>query len=303
MAWLVFVIFSYFLLAIASVGDRFFLTGPLKNPKVYTFYVGAASLLAAPFIFPFVGVRPDFFTLLLGLAAGLFWVGALWAYFLAIAKSEVSRVVPATGAFISILTLLGAYFTSREMLLPGEIFAFALLLIGGVLIVAPQISMSYFFHEHTLPFIVFAAFLFTLVLFLVKAIFLRTPFAEGLLLILIGRGLASLFFLIFSDVKKAVFAERVGLAKQVAFLFICFQSAGGLGSALQIFSISLAKISQLSLINALEGTRYLFLFIFVWLAARWRPELLKEEMAGAVLRQKLIAGVIIISGIAILVLA
>lgn len=300
MSWFPLAISAYFFLAIASVGDRFFLTGSLKDTKVYSFYVGLAPILVVPFFLPFARIWPDSFTLLIGLLFGLLWIGGVWAYFSAIASSEVSRVVPATGAFITVFTLFGALLFSNETLFPKEFLALALLIAGGVLITAQKFSLRYFLRGHIFTLIIPAAFLFASTLLLIKAVFLRLPFVEGFLVLLMGRALASLLFLLFPAVRNEIFARRTGFKKQVAVPFAFFQSAGGFGSFLQIVSISLAKIPQISLINALEGTRYLFLFIFVWILAKRHSGLLKEEMGGAVLYQKIVAGGFIVFGVLLL---
>jgi hypothetical protein len=80
------------------------------------------------------------------------------------------------------------------------------------------------------------------------------------------------------------------------------QIFGGLGIISQYYAIFLAKPFQIPLINALEGTRFIFLLAFVFLLALWRPEILKEEIKGKILIQKIIAILLIGGGLALLAL-
>ncbi len=303
MPWLFIATTAYFFLAVASLGDRFFLAGALSNPRTYAFYIGFVIIFILPFLLPFDLVVPDFYTLFLGLGAGVVWTVALLAYFEAISRSEVSRVVPANGAFVPIFTFIFTLFVSSQTMSSYELLAFALLILGGVLISSKKIPASHLFEDSSLIFILAGALFFALGFILLKAAFLRTSFATAYSLSILGRAAASLPLLYFKDVRDAVFHKKIGFKKQILIPFAIFQSAGGIGSTLQMFSVDLAKISQVPLVNALEGTRYLFLFLFVWLAAKWRPTLLKEEMQGSALLQKILAGIIIIFGTAILAIA
>lgn len=298
MPWLLIAISAYFLLAVASLGDRFLLVGPLPKPKVFAFFIGIFSTFVIIILFPFGFSLPeDPFTILLSLTAGFIWIVALVAYFEAIFRTEVSRVVPAVGAFVPIFTFLAISFLSQETLSSKEGLAFALLIVGGVLITTKEFSLRYFFQRTSFPWIILAAFLFALGFILMKEVFLREPFINGFIWIRLGGLPAAALLLFFSDVRQSVFQQKIGLKKQVFVPFLFFQSVAGGGMILQSLSVSLAKFSQVPLVNALEGSRYLFLFIFVWLLAKLRPRLLKEEMRGKILFQKIAAGTIIILGI------
>lgn len=301
MFWFPVAILAYFLLGVVSFGDRFLLVGTLPSPKLYAFFIGALSVLIIPIVL-FWGFRfpNDIGTLLLGLAGGIFSLVALVPYFEAIARTEVSRVVPAVGAFLPIFTFVGGLLLGYEILSSREMLAFVILLLGGFLITVKKFSLRYFFKDGSLFLVATAAFLFALWFLSMKIVFDRIGFGGGFVLLLLGRGMSALVFLGFREVREGLFHQKLALQKRVLLPLTFFQSAGGLGVILQTLSVSLAKASQVPLINALEGTRYLFLFLLIWLASRWRPELLREQMEGAVLWQKIIAGAMVILGAALL---
>lgn len=301
MPWLFLAITGYLLLAGASFGDRFLLAGALPSPKLYTFFIGLSGFLIIPFLVPLGVVFPDdIFTFSLGIAAGVSFAVALIPYFEAIVQTEVSRVMPAVGAFVPIFTFLGVSLMASETLSSREIFALSLLISGGFLISAKKSSLRYFLRDGSFFLVGAAALLFALSFLASKIVFDRTGFVGGLTLILLGRGFAALALFGFQEVRDGLFHQKIALHKHILLPFAVFQSLGAIGMLLQALSVSLVKVSQVPLVNALEGTRYLFLFLFVGLAARWKPELLKEEMRGGVLWQKIIAGGIIIMGVALL---
>lgn len=302
MLWLLFAITAYFLLAVASVGDRFLLVGPLPSPKMYAFFIALLSALLIPLLLPFGFSFPaDPLTIPLSLGAGFIWIVALWIYFEAIQRSEVSRVVPAVGAFVPIFTFLATLLVGQGILSMRELLALFLLIAGGVLITSRGMrAWQNFLQDKALAWIVGSAAMIAASFLLVKLVFLREPFINGFIWMRFGGAAAIILFLFFPDVRRGFFQQKLGMQKKILLPLLLFQAAGGAGFFLQNAAINYAAVIQVPLINALEGTRYLFLFLFVWLLARWRPQLLKEEMQGAALRQKIIAGAIIIFGIAFL---
>lgn len=300
MLWLITAILAYFFLAVASVGDRFLLVGSLPNPKVYAFFIALLGGLAIPILAPFGFAFPDSQGIFLALAAGFIWIAALVAAFEAVIRQEVSRVVPAVGALVPIFTLAAAALIWQATLSLKELAAFLLLLPGGFLITAKKFHPKYFLHDHDFMWIVAAAALFAAGFLLMKEVFVREGFVNGFIWMRFGGLIAAFVLFLFREVRREAFAKKVGFQKKVFVPFFLFQAAGSVGFVTQNLAINFATVSQVSLVNALEGTRYLFLFLFVWLLAKWRPQLLKEEMRGAVLWQKIIAGAIIIFGIVFL---
>ena len=85
-------------------------------------------------------------------------------------------------------------------------------------------------------------------------------------------------------------------------LLLLGQTLGGLSLVLQYYAVFLVKPGQVPLINALEGTRYVFLLFFVFLLGKWKPQLLKEEISREVLLPKILAILLIGGGLALLAL-
>jgi len=142
--------------------------------------------------------------------------------------------------------------------------------------------------------------LYSLTFFLTKNLFLETNFLSGMFLILLGSGLTALAFLVFPKSREIIFNQKI--SGKISSLFMLGQIIGGTAIILQYYAVFLAKTGQVPLINALEGTRYVFLLFFVFLFGRWRPQILKEETSKEVILQKIIAILFIGGGLTLLAL-
>ncbi len=301
MTWFLAAILAYFFLAVVSLFDRYFLIGLIPEPKVYTFWVGVLTFLTAIFIIPFGINLPGKTFILIGLAAGFIRVFATLFLFKGIRQGEVSRTVPAINGFLPIFTFLifFLFFPNVESFNLFQIIAFVLLVAGSILISLKKISFD-FFNFKNLKYPAISAFLFSLNFFLTKNLFLKTDFLSGIFLMLMGVGLGAASFFIFPDFRKSFMVPKISF--KVSGLVIFAQILGALAVLLQFYSVFLGKPSQVPLINALEGTRNVFLLLFVFILSRWRPNLLKEKMTGAVGFQKALAVSLIAGGLVILAL-
>ncbi|HUW71711.1 MAG TPA: hypothetical protein VMV66_00735 [Candidatus Humimicrobiaceae bacterium] len=300
MPWLIITVLAYFFLAVVSLFDRYFLVGPVPNPKTYTFYVGILWFFLSLVFLPFI-TFPENNLLLLGLAAGLIRIIAVFFLTKSIVESEISRVVPAIGGLLPIFSffLFFLFLPQNELLNFAQILAFILLLSGSILISLKKFSFN-FFSFKTLKYPILAAFLFALNFFLMKNLFLKVSFFSGFFLILLGGGLGVIVFLIFPRDRKIILSQK--FVQRISMLFILGQVFGGLGVIFQQYAIFLAKPYQVPLINALEGIRYVFLLVFVFILSILNPRLLKEELVDKTLLQKIIAILLIGGGLALLTL-
>ena len=299
--WLLITILAYFFLAVVSLFDRYFLVGPMPSPKVYTFYVGTIGLLFCLFFIPFGTSLPAINIVFLGLLAGLIRIIAILFLTISITKSEISRTVPVVGALQPIFSFLlfFLFFPQSRILNIFQLVAFILLVFGSVLISIKRFDKE-FFNFKTLKYPITASFLYSLTFFLTKNLFLETNFLSGMFLILLGSGLTALAFLVFPKSREIIFNQKI--SGKISSLFMLGQIIGGTAIILQYYAVFLAKTGQVPLINALEGTRYVFLLFFVFLFGRWRPQILKEETSKEVILQKIIAILFITAGLAIIAL-
>ena len=135
MFWILIAISAYFIFAITALIDKYILTGPIKSPKIYVFYVGLINVLALALI-PFVNFSvPKFSQILISFLAGAFFILGLFAFFRALKFFEASRIVPAIGGFLPLFTFTLIYIVSggKEIFCQSDFFAFIVLILGSVL--------------------------------------------------------------------------------------------------------------------------------------------------------------------------
>ena len=298
MLWLIVIIVAYFLFAITVLGDKYLLAGA-PNPKSYSFYVGILGGLVLVLI-PFVGFSmPAFYQVLFCFLAGAMFIFALLGMFEGLEKFEASRIIPAIGGITPLFTLLLVYFFSgrKEILGFWDLLAFLLLLLGSVLIsIEPGKRISF----ASLKISAVTAFLFALFFVLTKYVYMMLPFWNGFIWIRIGAFLTALFFIFTKEVRREIFAGKFTFNKKTGTFFILNQGIGVGGSILQNWAIALAGLAYLSIINVLQGVQYVFLFIFIIFLSLKFPKILKEEISKRVIFQKLLAILLIGTGLVVL---
>jgi len=299
MPWLIIIIFAYFLLAINALIDKFLLAGP-PNPKNYTFYAGMLGILALVLI-PFVGFSiPSSWQTILCLLTGALFLLALFALYTGLEYFEASRIVPAIGGMLPLFTF-GLVLISGEIaeLSFFKILAFLILILGSVLITFKKgkwITLKSFAIS------ALTAFLFALSFVLIKSVYLALPFWSGFIWIRIGGFLAALFFIFTPEVRREIFFKKFTFKRKTASIFLFNQTIGAGGAILQNWAIALVPLTFLPFINALEGTKYIFLLIFSVLFSFKFPQILKEEISRGTILQKIIAILFIGAGLTLLIL-
>lgn len=80
-------------------------------------------------------------------------------------------------------------------------------------------------------------------------------------------------------------------------LFIANKTLAGFAFLMLNYAIAIGNIT---LVNALEGVKYIFLLLLVFIISKFRPTILQEETTFFVLLQKTIAIALIFLGILLL---
>lgn len=316
MFWFLITILSYFFSALAALGDKYLLKGPIPNPKVYAFYVGGLGVLAV-FLIPLVDfLVPSSLDLILSLWAGAIYVWALFGFFSGLKHFEASRVVPAIGGFLPLFTFGLTYLFSggKEVLSTNEVLAFILLISGGILVVSERdkstlgkdaglllSKVKALIISKSLRISVVTAFLFSLAFVLSKFVYESQTFWSGFIWMRIGGFLACLFFLFSKEVRREFSKGQVGFKPKTGIIFFSNQAVGGGAFLLQNWAIALVPLRLLAFVNALEGTKYVFLLIFTVFLSLKFPKILKERISKKILSQKLFA--ILLIGLGLILLA
>lgn len=297
--WLLIAVIAYIFFGISSFGDKLVLSGKPK-PKSYTFYVGVFGLVSLLLI-PFAG------NFGLPSATGFFWIVldalvrvlGVYTMFKALERFDVSRVMATIGAtqpiFIFLLTCI---FWGPQAMATGDIIAFALLFMGSVIIsIEKNISITGDYLKIT----ILSSIMFSLDYVFAKFVFLNQPFLQGIIWIGVLIFILVLFLLITKESRKEIFQKKMVSNRRTQMAFVLAQASGGAANLLQGFSIALAPVAFLAVINSLRGIQYVFLFFITVFVSFFYPKILKEELSKKIILQKIVSIILIAVGLGILI--
>lgn len=310
--WVILSISAYLLLATNGVADKFLLSKSVKHPLAYAFYVGITGpLTLALSIFGVIGqwlhlnfLQTEFAfqwlslgQTLIALIGGISFPIALYFSYKAIQQTSVSRILPIQGGLVPIFTLFLAYVILGERLVETQFFAFFFLVVGAVLISFKKKHGQW----HALAFgnAAIASFLFALTLTLQKYVFGHVNFASGLIWTRMGFFLASASFLVSKQSRRYIFNTPKEVSTGNKFVYLAARVSGGISGFLQNYAI---KIGSVTLVNALQGTQYVFLLALTTLLSVKFPKILKEHLSGQSFAQKFISIILVSIGLALLVI-
>jgi drug/metabolite transporter (DMT)-like permease len=300
--WLTITISFYFILAAVFLVDKYLLSGSIANPKVYTFYVGVLGI-ATLVLIPFVGFHiPPLPQIILAIFSGAIFIFSMFWFYKSLQLFEASRVIPAINGLVPLFTFFLVYIISFGKEAPSfyDIAAFFLLVAGSFLIVAKK---DKFINFKSLKLSVSCAFLLSLFFVSTKYVYLGMDFWTGFILAKIGGVLVAVcLFVFFKEVRDEIFQKKAVGKQKAMGIFILNQGAGGLANVLENWAIFLAPLPYVALINALQGVQYIFLLIFAVILSVKLPQILKEEISKKIIMQKIVAILVIGSGLAILTL-
>ncbi|PIP22915.1 MAG: hypothetical protein COX37_01410 [Candidatus Nealsonbacteria bacterium CG23_combo_of_CG06-09_8_20_14_all_39_17] len=305
-SWLFIAISSYLIFSVTTLVDKYLLSSRIPNPKILCFYIACLSLSVVFLIpFPFAGFEiPSFFQIILALFAGATFIFWLFLLYRVLRVFEASRVFPTIGALSALMIFLSIYIFSegREVLDTASFVAFVLLVLGGFLInYRKNIQIS----SKVLLSCLAPALILSLYFILSKYVYLNQPFLSGFIWTRIGSFLAGMiiFLLFLKEIKGELSRQNKKSSsenKKTAVVFLANQTAGAAGVILSSWAIALAPLASVSIVNALQGIQYAFMFIFAIFISWKFPKILKEDISKEIIFQKIIAIILIAVGLAIL---
>ncbi len=300
MFWLLLTLLAYFLNAIAMVIDKTLLKRDIKNPFVYTFYIAALGavlmVLAVPIAY-FLSLEliwPGWSQFWISmLAGGTFSIG-LFLLFIALRKSDATRLTPIVGGLTPVFVLILAYFFLNESLLTKQIIAF-ILIIAGTFLVSLEVTKGDVRFRKILLLALPAALFFGLSYVLTKDVYNHQPFVSGFVWTRLGAFLVVLLPMILPANRHDLLhpGGHKGIQKAKG-RFLFGQACGGSSAVLIQYAISIASVT---LVQALQGTQYVFVFLMVLITTFYFPKFLKEKISPSIIVQKTVAILLIVLGI------
>lgn len=319
--WLFVAVSAYFINAGVYVADKFILSRRMHSSIVYAFFVGIWSIFNAVILIfnPWV---PNMRELGIDLLAGLLFLATLVFWYKALHQSEATRVVPIVGALIPIFSFLFSYIFLGETLGERQFLAFLILIIGGVLIsikhtkfyavrliferfkntfgnILGGIHAQYRPTSRLILNSTVSAMFFAAYYVMIKYIYLTQPFIGSFVWSRFGTFLGTLLILFVPTWRAKIFDYQKGARSPRNFgFFISVRLLAALAFIMLNYAISLGNVA---LVNSLQGIQYMFLIVIVIFLSTRYPHILREELGGGVLLQKMIGTVLISLALYILI--
>jgi len=299
MTWVFLAILSHLFWGITNIGEKFLIDRHFKNPIVYNlwaFILGGSNILIIFFIdFIWPNVTQ---LLLLGIASLGFFLGAMF-YIKAIQIEEVSRINMLWN-LIPIYSVFLAWFFIGESLSITQIVALIILVLSGFVAslhvkFLGKITISRAFILMLIGTLFFSIFGVTLRMVTMNGYPASSAFViSGTYYVLF-----SVIILIFVKQLRIDFKKesKYFLLPKILGIVFVINIISRIGTILNINAISLGPIA---LVNALEVSQTIFVFLIALFLSLFFPKIIKEEIDKKNIALKIFAMILMIIGILIL---
>lgn len=286
MDWVFFSILSRALWAADNIVDKLLRGKYLPNSLTLTLIAGISGLLLSLVIIIFNGLSwIGFSPVALVIFAGAFQIVAVFAFYQAISKEEISRVIPLfqfTPPFVLILSLLFL----GEVLTLNHYLAFLLILLGGFLISFQKVG-GVFKLRNAFWWMVLSSLIYAIQAVILKSLYVTYPFWDLTVYLGFGEFLPTPLLLLVISTFRSRFIKSLSSLKLAGWILLIL-------SMVFIATASLSGFWALtsgpvSLISVFRGFQSVFVLIYAVLLSIWLPKIFKEELAGGVLLTKIIA--------------
>lgn len=272
MSHLPFTLTAYLFNAFSVLTNKFLLQKTIPDPLIYIFYISLVSLLAI-LALPWTKI-PGFPVFSLASLSTILWTLGAYFMFRALKTGDVSRVIPIIGTLIPLILLLFA--SQINAITTVQAWA-VLILILGMIFLTLQDLLQTTFTKWEIVFEVLSGVSFAASYIVLRQAYLGLDFFSVLVwsrLILLPFGIT--LFLIPTLRSKIITSQglKINFFSKEGLIFAGGQVSGAISEFLLLFSISLANPA---LVNSLQGTQYVFLFIFALILSKKYPAIFKEK--------------------------
>lgn len=274
MTHLPFTLIAYFFNALSVLTNKFLLNKAIPDPFVYIFYISLLSLLAL-LLLPFT-LTPSPFILILASLSTVLWAMGAYFMFKALKVGQISRVIPIIGTLIPLFLLS----FSLNSLTPAQIWTVFILIVGMIVLTINDWKGKFKKNESLFELLSSVSFAFSYTL--LRQAYLQHDFFS---VVIWSRLILIPFILVSAFVLRGKLNSNVLPRGGHWIIFLGGQAAGVLSEFLILYSISLATPA---LVNSLQGTQYVFLFIFTLLLAKKYPKVFTEKYSLLNLSSKLL---------------
>lgn len=301
MSWLIISLIGYFLNAIATLISKWLLIKDIPHPVVFVFYIGVMNLVALvliPFGFSLAGIVPVVTAVMSGISFG--W--AMYVMAKALRVDQVSQVAPMIGGLQPIFVLVFALWFLPTELVGKQYIGIACIILGSLLI-ALEFGKRHWWQRKQKIFtasvglIIISSLLFGLSYALLDLTYIQQGFVSGFVWSRIGTFLFVVVLALLPGNWKRIQQSTRQSGPKAKGWFLFGQIAGAASFVLVAFAISIGPVT---IINALQGIQYVFLFLLIVCLSKFNKKLLDEPLTRKIIVQKTVAIVIIMVGLALI---
>lgn len=286
MDWVIFSLLSRALWAADNIVDKLLRGKYLPDSLSLTLIAGISALFLSLVIVVFNGLRwIGFGPVALVIFAGAFQIVAVFAFYQAISKEEISRVIPLfqfTPPFVLILSLLFL----GEVLKLNYYLAFVLILLGGFLI-SLQKAKGLFELRDAFWWMVLASLIYAIQVVILKSLYVAHPFWDLTVYLGFGEFLPTPVLLLLMPTLRSRFIKSFSDLKPVGWMLLIL--AMFFVTAASLSGFWALKTGPVTLISVLRGFQSIFVLIYAVFFSIWLPKILKEELSKSIIGIKAIA--------------
>lgn len=289
---------GYFFNAVTSIFDKFLLSGRIKEPCVYAFYVAIFSLFAVVFV-PFGVQWVPWHTLVVFVISGVLFLYGLVAFYNAVKRSDVSRVAPLVGITIALIAGVAslAFGPAANLSFSPLSFLSLFLLLGGAFLIAFDLPLRP--NDALMKSTLLAGALMALSLIFLKTGYRNAQFIDGLVWSRLGLVLGGFSLFIIPQYRLAILESTHAMTSATkdnfvtGSLFILNKIFGAIATFLLTYAASLGPIT---FIQALNGVQYAFVLLLALPLSFYFPHVFEEKFLFWDWMQKVFAIVLIALG-------
>lgn len=294
MSWVVFALLSRASWGVDNIIDKLLREKYIPNSFILTLIMGVAPLLVSFFIVLFnglswIGLGP----FLLITLTGLLHLPATFAFYQAVSKEEISRVIPLF-QFTPVFVLILSFLFLGEVLTFNNYIAFVLILLGGLLISLKRRGGLFRLRE-AFWWMVLSSSIWAVYVVILKSLYVSYSFWDLTAYLGFGEFLPTLIIISVSATIRSRFSTSL----------LNLNSVGWMLLTLGMFFIAVASLSGLwalttapvSLHSVFRGFQSVFVLIYAVVLSIWLPKILKEEIGKGVLTLKIASITLMLTGL------
>jgi len=296
MLWILLVVISAFLWALTSNFDKFFIYERKIKPIIFAIFNGLLGLMVLILI-PFFGFEIfSPFNIFIAILAGFAYLGLVLPYYKACEYEEISRVI-ILWRMGPIFTLILAAIVLKEFLATTDYIGFIFLLAAAIL-VSRKKGKGIFKLGIAFYLLLLSSFLASINTILSRFLYFNFDIISAYIWIRIGAFAAALLLLVFYRKDFIKTLRNTNIKDKSWLVFKSFIDLTGL--LIIGFAFSVAKAPLVSaMVNSLLP---IFTFILASFFTIKLPYFIKEDLSKGMMKDKLIAMVLVLVGIYILYL-